>query len=213
LDYNGEVVMVWRILRRSVASLALSLVVVALWCAPALAHAQLLKTEPASGATVSGSTDQVRLRFNEPIDAEFSPLEVYDSGGTRVDEDDARVDPDDARVVEVGLEQLPKGSYTVKWRVTSVDGHVVSGKYGFEVTTGGSGQNAQAKAEGNKAQPNAGGNREQGAQPPAKNKADSGARAETGGSGRTVFYGVVGLGALVLVGLAFFGTAWLRRKA
>ena len=121
-------------MRRLTTTLALSAALLGLWCAPALAHAQLLGSEPAAGDRLRESPDQVRLRFSEPVEAEFSPLEVYDSGGDRVDEDDARVDPDDAKVVLVGLgEELPEGSYTVDWRVTSIDGHVVDGTYEFAV--------------------------------------------------------------------------------
>ena len=35
------------------------------------------------------------------------------------------------------LERLSKGSYTVKWRVTSIDGHVVEGRYAFAVVAAG----------------------------------------------------------------------------
>lgn len=122
-----------RTARRLAAVLVLSTALLAIPCAPALAHAQLLSTEPAADAKLAESPDQVQLRFSEPVEAEFSPVEVYDSGGDRVDEDNARVDPDDARVVLVDLEELPEGSYTVEWRVTSIDGHVVDGTYGFAV--------------------------------------------------------------------------------
>jgi methionine-rich copper-binding protein CopC len=44
----------------------------------------------------------MRLRVNEPVDAEFDPLKVYDAEGNRVDEDDARIDPNDARVLVGG---------------------------------------------------------------------------------------------------------------
>ena len=135
------------------AVLGLSAALMGVWCGAALAHAQLLGTEPAAGAELAESPDQVRLRFSEPVEAEFSPLEVYDSGGDRVDEDDARVDPDDAKVVLVGLgEELPEGSYTVDWRVTSIDGHVVEGTYEFAVVgdrgTGESSDTPRTAAEG-----------------------------------------------------------------
>jgi copper transport protein len=35
------------------------------------------------------------------------------------------------------LERLSEGSYTVKWRVTSIDGHVVEGRYDFAVVAAG----------------------------------------------------------------------------
>jgi methionine-rich copper-binding protein CopC len=119
---------------RLVALLCLTAVWLLLSCSPALAHARLVQEEPAGGATLAESPDRVELTFSEPVDAEFSPLEVRNSEGERVDEDNARIDPADARVLIVDLEELSEGSYTVQWRVTSIDGHVVEGSYGFAVT-------------------------------------------------------------------------------
>ena len=105
-------------------------------CAPALAHATLVGASPPRGGEVPESPEQVELRFTEPVGAEFDPVVVRDAGGARVDARDARVDPGDARVVLADLEkELPGGPYTVEWRVTSIDGHVVKGRYGFAVGT------------------------------------------------------------------------------
>lgn len=121
--------------RRRLALLsALSAVWVLLSCAPALAHANLVSSSPPAGSETPAPPGRVELRFNEPVNAEFDPLVVRDSDGKRVDEGDARVDPQDARVVLATLEELSAGSYTVEWRVTSIDGHVVEGRYGFAVT-------------------------------------------------------------------------------
>src|SRR5688572_2323543 len=118
---------------RVLITLTLAALWLAAWCAPALAHARLLQESPASGTSLEEPPQQVRLRFSEPVDAEFDPVRVFDAEGNRVDEDDARVDPDDARVLLAGLEHLPRGSYRVEWRVTSLDGHVVEDAYAFNV--------------------------------------------------------------------------------
>jgi copper resistance protein C len=102
-------------------------------CAPALAHANLVEASPPRGGEVSKSPERVELRFSEPVEAEFDPVVVRAADGARLDAHDARVDPEDARVVLADVERLSKGSYTVKWRVTSIDGHVVEGRYGFAV--------------------------------------------------------------------------------
>ncbi len=119
--------------RRSAALFGLSVVWLLLLCGPALAHAELIETNPADGDTLAESPEQVQLRFTEPIEAAFDPVKVYDQQGNRVDEDDARVDPDDAKILVAGLEELPNGSYTVEWRVTSIDGHIVNDTYQFAV--------------------------------------------------------------------------------
>ncbi len=127
--------------RRPVAILGTAAVWLLLLCGPVLAHAELKESDPAAGETVAESPEQVRLRFNEPLDAAFSPLKVYGSSGERVDEDDARKDPGDARVVEASLEELTQGTYTVEYRVTSVDGHVIEDIYDFSViSSSGSGE-------------------------------------------------------------------------
>src|SRR5215212_10956745 len=118
---------------RLAALLTLSAAWLLLWCTPALAHARLEETYPADGGTLSGSPEQVQLLFNEPVEAEFDPLKVYDQGGDRVDEDDARVSPNNRKLLVVNLEELPEGSYTVDWRVTSADGHPVNGTRRFAV--------------------------------------------------------------------------------
>lgn len=119
---------------RLAALLGLSAVWLFLSCTPVLAHAELLESEPENGAALEQVPDQVRLRFDEPIEAEFNPLEVYDQQGNRADEDNARVDPDDARVLVADLKELPEGPYTAEWRITSVDGHVIEDTFDFTVT-------------------------------------------------------------------------------
>ena len=154
-----------------------------LLCGPVLAHAELSESEPAAGETVAESPEQVRLRFNEPVDAAFSPLKVYDSSGERVDEDDARKDPEDARVVEASLEELTQGTYTVEYRVTSVDGHVIEDTYDFSVISSGDSGEAESGEVG-----------------------ESGARTGTGASLHYLHYTALGIGAVVLLVMA------LRRR-
>ena len=127
-----------RVARRRAALLAgLACAWLLLACTPALAHATLVGASPPRGGEVSNPPERVELRFTEPVDAEFDPVVVRDGGGVRVDKRDARVDSEDARVVLAGLEKLSEGSYTVEWRVTSIDGHVVEGRYDFVVAAAG----------------------------------------------------------------------------
>ncbi len=128
--------------RRLAALLGLSAVWLLLLCGPAQGHARLTETYPADGDALADSPEQVQLWFNEPVEAEFDPVEVHDQGGVRVDEDDARVSPDDRRLLLVDLGDLREGSYTVEWRVTSADGHPVSGTYEFGVDASAAGSDA-----------------------------------------------------------------------
>lgn len=119
---------------RLAAFFGLSVAWLLLSCGSASAHARLTETYPTNEETLAESPEQVQLLFSEPIEAEFNPLKVYDQQGNRADEDDARVDPDDARVLVGDLKELPVGTYTAEWRVTSLDGHVVEDAFNFTVT-------------------------------------------------------------------------------
>ena len=120
--------------RRSAALLlGLSAVWLLWWCGPALAHARLTETYPADGDALAEPPEQVQLRFNEPIEAEFDPIKVYGQEGDRVDEEDARMSTDDRRLLVADLGELPEGSYTAEWRVASADGHPIDGRYEFAV--------------------------------------------------------------------------------
>ena len=182
-------------IRRLAALLGLSAIWLVLLVAPALAHARLLETDPSSGERLSQPPEQVRLRFNEPIEAEFTPVKVLDSQGNRVDLDDARVDPDDRRLLIADLEELPWGSYTVEWRVISADTHPVNGTYGFTVTDTDESQGA-AEDVGGSAEQTSGG-----AEPKAVTQNADGV------SGHIVH--IVGLGLGILI---FLALGLLRRR-
>jgi len=145
----------------------------------------LVETYPADGDALAKSPEQVQLLFSEPVEAEFDPVEVYDQGGGRVDEDDARVNPDNRRLlVEDLLKELPESSYTVEWRVTSADGHPIDGAYGFAVD--GAGEAAGEPIE------------------PVERSAE---QEEAGSAAHYIHLVALGLGALALLALTL-----LRRR-
>ena len=190
-----------RQLTRLSAVLALAGLWLVVWCAPALAHATLIREVPAAGASLAESPDQVRLRFNEPVDAEFEPIRVYDSEGSRVDRDDASIDPDDARVLVAGLESLPEGSYRVEWRITSIDGHVIEDAYAFNVT----GEPGAGEPEaGEQAAAQDAGDQDAQRAPPAQENTDA--------LGRTVPYGALLIGVLGLIVLAIVLLRWRNTR-
>ena len=113
---------------RRVAITALGLILVA---TPASPHASLVRSSPARRATVTTAPDRVQLWFNEPIEPKFSSVSVLDASGQPVDLGDARVEPDDPQRLIVGLKALTRGIYRVRFRVLSVDGHVVESEFSF----------------------------------------------------------------------------------
>lgn len=99
---------------------------------PAAAHAMLTKAEPPRRAQLAQSPAQVRLWFNEEIEKDYAALTVT-QGDKPVTEAKPRVAEDDPKSIILPLPALPPGKYTVKFRVLSVDGHVVDSSYDFTV--------------------------------------------------------------------------------
>jgi methionine-rich copper-binding protein CopC len=59
---------------------------------------------------------------------------VWAAGDVRVDDGKIVITADNPRRASVGLPALKHGQYTVKYRVLSVDGHIVEGTFPFEVS-------------------------------------------------------------------------------
>jgi methionine-rich copper-binding protein CopC len=101
----------------------------------ALAHAFPEAEEPKVGSTVTSPPQQVSIRFDAPIEALFSRLEVLDSGGQSENDGTPQVNAD-TRTLTVHLKSLTPGDYTVKWSVIAKDGHRTEGSYTFTVAGG-----------------------------------------------------------------------------
>lgn len=98
----------------------------------AAAHATLEQTEPGNDTVVDTSPARVVLRFTEPVETGLGAVRVLDSEGLSVDT--GRLSRPESRSVAVGLEpDLPDGTYTVAWRVTSTDSHPIHGAFVFHV--------------------------------------------------------------------------------
>ena len=96
-------------------------------------HASLVKSVPARRAQIFQSPAQVQLWFNERLEARFSSLTVIDSGGKRVDRGDVAVDNEDPKRILVGVKPLIPGQYKIRFRVLSVDGHIVEDEFPFTI--------------------------------------------------------------------------------
>jgi methionine-rich copper-binding protein CopC len=95
---------------------------------PAQAHDELVSTNPADRATVAVMPAQIVLTFAEAAEKVGSQVIVKGPGG-----DVAVGTPvfSGVTVTQAVQPGAPAGSYTVLWRVTSDDGHPVSGTFGF----------------------------------------------------------------------------------
>ena len=103
--------------------------------AAAHAHAFVVTSDPPPGAVLPAdrSPRRVSLRFSEPVTATADAVTIRDATNKRVEHSGPRVSPDDPTEVTVEPRELASGAYVVRWRVTSVDNHVVRGTHWFVV--------------------------------------------------------------------------------
>ena len=99
----------------------------------ARAHAVLVRSSPAARATLSRPPERVHLWFNERLEPAYSRASVWDGSGRQVDASDGVVDAAEPTRLTVNLPALAPGTYTVKFRVLSVDGHLVESQFPFTV--------------------------------------------------------------------------------
>jgi copper transport protein len=117
-----------RLLKWLVACTAAMLIVL-FSAGPAGAHAQLISSSPAGGATIDKSPSEIVLRFNERIEASFGGIQVFDADGNRIPTGEPKITGSELRLP---LPELKRpGFYTVVFRVISADSHPVESRFAF----------------------------------------------------------------------------------
>lgn len=119
------------------AALAVLAVLALTGAGAASAHAIRISADPAPDSAVDKGPERVSGTFNEQLQTSFAAMTVVGPDGNLWS-----TGPTDVQgaVASVGLRPLgPVGTYTVNYRVTSADGHVVSGSWSFRLTTAGAG--------------------------------------------------------------------------
>lgn len=98
------------------------------------AHAYIKKSTPLENETVKKAPSEVTIKFDESIQPAFHSIQVFDSNGIRVDQKSGRIDPKQPSILKSELKKnLPNGSYRIKWKVVSSDGHPVEGVIPFQI--------------------------------------------------------------------------------
>jgi copper transport protein len=120
-------------LRRATA-LIIAVTLALLLALPAAAHANLVSSTPAAGASLDAAPTSVTLEFSEELDAGFSRVQLFGGQNQVVEPGPGQVDAAAPRTLRLIVPDLPKGSYTAVFRVRSaVDGHVTEGSVPFGV--------------------------------------------------------------------------------
>lgn len=103
----------------------------------ASAHAYILKSTPYENEIIQEAPKKVSIEFDEKIQTSFNSIEVFDSSGKRVDQENGGVNAKSPSIIECDLdENLPNGTYSIQWRVVSSDGHPVKGSIPFQIGKG-----------------------------------------------------------------------------
>jgi methionine-rich copper-binding protein CopC len=97
------------------------------------AHAFLEHSDPPVGGKVHSSPAAVRIWFTEAIDPASSSIQVFDATGKQVDKKDMHLNAANRLLLQVSLPRLKRGTYKVVWRAVSLDTHVTSGDFRFQV--------------------------------------------------------------------------------
>lgn len=100
----------------------------------AWAHTSLVTSDPEAGATVEVPPGEITLTFGENPIRSGTKVLVLDPDGQPVQDGNPEIDGDS--VVQALNAGLPAGRYTVEYRVTSEDGHPITGSLTFTAKAG-----------------------------------------------------------------------------
>jgi copper resistance protein C len=99
----------------------------------ATAHALVLESVPAQGATLAAPPTHVFLRFNSKLEKRLSHVSLAPEKGKPVALPISVNGQDQPDRIDVPLAPLAPGAYVVRYKVLAVDGHITEGILRFSV--------------------------------------------------------------------------------
>ncbi len=96
--------------------------------APALAHAILIGSVPATGGSIAAGHQSLDFRYNSKIDHRRSRLTLTAPDGTRTVLPISATSAINALDAEV---ELKPGAYILRWQALALDGHITRGDVPF----------------------------------------------------------------------------------
>lgn len=95
-----------------------------------LAHANPVFIEPPPNTVLEAAPAEIRMGFTEPLEQQFSKINLRDKDGNILNTPPTQIDPNDPTQMSIVPGDLPDGLYTVVWRALSAaDGHPSLGSY------------------------------------------------------------------------------------
>ena len=95
-------------------------------------HAKLVRSQPSANAVLRQSPKTLELWFSEELESSFSTIIVSDQNGNHVDKNNVSL-AESGQKLQIDLEDLGSGTYTVEWKALSTDQHTMKGKFAFTV--------------------------------------------------------------------------------
>jgi len=112
----------------------LALSVLALAFSPfACAHASLVASSPAKGQVLDAPPIELRLAFNEHVDARYCRVKLVSADGKNVDADRPHADKADPNAIVASVPVLRKGTWRARWTAVGGDGHKTHGDFSFTI--------------------------------------------------------------------------------
>jgi len=99
----------------------------------ATAHALVLESAPAQGATLTSPPTHVFLRFNSKLEKRLSHVSLAPAKGKPVALPISVNGQDQPDRIDLPLAPLAPGAYVVRYKVLAVDGHITEGILRFSV--------------------------------------------------------------------------------
>jgi copper resistance protein C len=99
----------------------------------AIAHALVLESNPAQGATLTAPPTHVFLRFNSKLEKRLSHVSLAPEKGKPVALPISVNGQDQPDRIDLPLAPLAPGAYVVRYKVLAVDGHITEGILRFSV--------------------------------------------------------------------------------
>ncbi len=104
------------------------------WSQWVSAHAIMVKSAPAKEESTNVAPTRVDVWFDDNVGPKYTSLAIVNTKGERVDNNDGALEMMDKSHLSATLKPLTPGRYGVRYRVQSADGHIVTGKFFFEIT-------------------------------------------------------------------------------
>ena len=103
--------------------------------ASALAHANLVSSDPPTGSALAQAPKVITLEYSEDLDPTFTQVELLNGSFQVVIPGPGVIDPAKPKIMTLAVNTpIPDGIYSAVWKARSaVDGHITHGTVGFSV--------------------------------------------------------------------------------